>query len=85
MQFTNKMTSNLLLLFASFGIISTVFVARVIILDIIRISKEKKEANKFELPDVNDIPNWQPLNPVAKRSNQVFKKMYKGSLKNDLV
>jgi hypothetical protein len=54
-------------------------------LDIIRISKEKKEANKFELPDVNDIPNWQPLNPVAKRSNQVFKKMYKGSLKNDLV
>jgi hypothetical protein len=79
------MTSNLLLLFASFGIISTVFVARVIILDIIRISKEKKEANKFELPDVNDIPNWQPLNPVAKHSNQVLKKMYKGSLKNDLV
>jgi hypothetical protein len=79
------MTSNLLLLFASFGIISTVFVARVIILDIIRISKEKKEANKFELPDVNDIPNWQPLNPVAKRSNAVLKKMYKGSLKNDLV
>jgi hypothetical protein len=79
------MTSNLLLLFASFGIISTVFVARVIILDIIRISKEKKEANKFELPDVNDIPKWQPLNPVAKHSNQVLKKMYKGSLKNDLV
>lgn len=79
------MTSNLLLLFASMGVISTIFVARVIILDIIRISKEKKEANKFELPEVNDIPNWQPLNPVAKHSNQVLKKMYKGSLKNDLV
>ena len=79
------MTSNLLLLFASFGVISTIFVARVIILDIIKINKEKSEANRFELPQVNDIPNWQPLNPVAKRSNQVLKKMYKGSLKNDLV
>jgi hypothetical protein len=79
------MTSNLLLLFATFGVISTIFVARVIILDIIRINKKKSEVNRFELPQVNDIPNWQPLNPIAKRSNQVLKKMYKGSLKNDLV
>jgi hypothetical protein len=54
-------------------------------LDVIRINKQKSEVNRFELPQVNDIPNWQPLNPVAKRSNQVLKKMYKGSLKNDLV
>ena len=79
------MTSNLLLLFASMGVISTIFVARVIILDVIRINKQKSEVNRFELPQVNDIPNWQPLNPVAKHSNQVLKKMYKGSLKNDLV
>lgn len=79
------MTSNLLLLFASMGVISTAFILRIIILDIIRIGRKKTEATRFELPNVNDIPNWQPLNPVAKHSNAVLKKMYKGSLKNDLV
>lgn len=79
------MTTNLLLLFASFGVISTIFVARVIILDIIRINKEKSEAERYELQNVNDIPNWQPLNPIAKRSNQVLKKMYKGNMRGDLV
>jgi hypothetical protein len=79
------MTSNLLLLFASFGVISTIFVARVIILDVIRINKQKSEVNRFELPQVNDIPNWQPLNPVAKRSNAELKKMYKGNMRGDLV
>jgi hypothetical protein len=70
------MTSNLLLLFASFGVISTVFVARVIILDVIRINKVRPEANRFDINQVkiNDLPKFNPV-----------KKMYKGSLKNDLV
>jgi hypothetical protein len=79
------MTSNLLLLFASMGVISTAFILRIIILDIIRIGRKKAEATRFELPNVNDIPNWQPLNPIAKRSNAVLKKMYKGDMRGDLV
>jgi hypothetical protein len=49
------------------------------------LKKEPTEATPQQFIDVNDIPNWQPLNPVAKRSNQALKKMYKGNLKNDLV
>lgn len=79
------MTTNLLLLFASFGIISTVFIARVIILDIIRMNKQKSEANRFEIPNINDIPNWQAMTPIQKHSNQVLKKMYKGKLSNQLT
>lgn len=79
------MTSNLLLLFATFGMVCFVFIGRVILLDIIRIGKEKSEASRYELQNVNDIPNWQPLNPVAKRSNAVLKKMYKGNMRGDLV
>jgi hypothetical protein len=79
------MTTNLLLLFASMGVISTAFILRIIILDIIRIGRKKAEATRFELPNVNDIPNWQPLNPVAKRSNAELKKMYKGNMRGDLV
>lgn len=79
------MTSNLLLLFASFGMVCFVFIGRIILLDIIRIGKEKSEASRYELQNVNDIPNWQPLNPVAKRSNAELKKMYKGNMRGDLV
>jgi hypothetical protein len=49
------------------------------------LKKEPIETTRQEFIDVNDIPDWQPLNPIAKRSNQALKKMYKGSLKNDLV
>ena len=47
--------------------------------------KEPIEATRQEFIDINDIPDWQPMNPVAKRSNQALKKMYKGNLKNNLV
>jgi len=47
--------------------------------------KEPIETTRQEFIDVNDIPDWQPMNPVAKRSNQALKKMYKGNLKNNLV
>jgi hypothetical protein len=47
--------------------------------------KEPIEAKRQEFIEINDMPDWQPLNPVAKRSNQALKKMYKGSLKNDLL
>jgi hypothetical protein len=49
------------------------------------LKKEPIETTRQEFIDVNDMPDWKPLNPVAKRSNQALKKMYKGSLKNDLV
>jgi hypothetical protein len=47
--------------------------------------KEPIEAKRQEFIDVNDMPDWQPLNPVAKRSNQALKKMYKGKMRGHLV
>jgi hypothetical protein len=47
------------------------------------LKKEPSEAKRQEFIDVNDMPDWQPLNPVAKRSNQALKKMYKGRAWND--
>jgi hypothetical protein len=49
------------------------------------LKKEPIETTRQEFIDINDIPDWQPMNPVAKRSNQALKKMYKGNLKNNLV
>jgi len=47
--------------------------------------KEPIEATRQDFIDVNDMPDWKPLNPVAKRSNQALKKMYKGKMKGELV
>jgi hypothetical protein len=47
------------------------------------LKKEPSEAKRQEFIDVNDMPDWQPLNPVAKRSNQALKKMYRGRAWND--
>jgi hypothetical protein len=47
------------------------------------LKKEPTEATRQDFIDVNDMPDWQPLNPVAKRSNQALKKMYKGRAWND--
>jgi hypothetical protein len=77
------MTTNILLLFAAAGMVATAIVFKVIITDMININKSKNEVEKSEMPDVNDIPNWQPLNPIAKRSNLVLKKMYKGKAWNN--
>jgi hypothetical protein len=49
------------------------------------LKKEPNEATRQEFIDVNDIPDWQPLNPIAKRSNQALKKMYKGKMRGELV
>lgn len=77
--------TNLIYSFAALGLVISVMFTRIIILDIIRINKRKPEAERFENWDVYDIPNWQPLNPVAKQSNRTLKKMYKGKLKDELV
>jgi hypothetical protein len=70
---------NLLLLFLYIGCVTFLFMLY------FTLKKEPSEAKRQEFIDVNDMPDWKPLNPVAKRSNQALKKMYKGSLKNDLV
>ena len=49
------------------------------------LKKEPIETTRQEFIDVNDIPDWQPLNPIAKRSNQALKKMYKGKMRGELV
>jgi len=49
------------------------------------LKKEPNEATRQDFIDVNDMPDWKPLNPVAKRSNQALKKMYKGKMKGELV
>jgi hypothetical protein len=70
---------NLLLLFLYIGCVTFLFMLY------FTLKKEPIEATRQDFIDVNDMPDWKPLNPVAKRSNQALKKMYKGSLKNDLV
>jgi hypothetical protein len=68
---------NLILLFLYIGCVTFLFMLY------FALKKEPTEATRQEFIDVNDIPNWQPLNPVAKRSNQALKKMYKGRAWND--
>ncbi len=68
---------NLILLFLYIGCVSFLFMLY------FTLKKEPSEAKRQEFIDVNDMPDWQPLNPVAKRSNQALKKMYKGRAWND--
>lgn len=70
---------NLILLFVYICCVSFLFMLY------FTLKKEPSEATPQEFIDVNDIPDWQPLNPVAKRSNQALKKMYKGKMRGDLV
>ena len=70
---------NLLLLFLYMGCVTFLFMLY------FTLKKEPIETTRQEFIDINDIPDWQPLNPVAKRSNQALKKMYKGNLKNNLI
>jgi len=70
---------NLLLLFLYMGCVTFLFMLY------FTLKKEPIETTRQEFIDINDIPDWQPMNPVAKRSNQALKKMYKGNLKNNLV
>lgn len=68
---------NLILLFVYIGCVTFLFMLY------FTLKKEPSEATRQEFIDVNDMPDWQPLNPVAKRSNQALKKMYKGRAWND--
>jgi len=68
---------NLLLLFLYIGCVTFLFMLY------FTLKKEPTEATRQDFIDVNDMPDWQPLNPVAKRSNQALKKMYKGRAWND--
>jgi hypothetical protein len=68
---------NLILLFLYIGCVGFLFMLY------FTLKKEPIEATRQEFIDVNDMPDWQPLNPVAKRSNQALKKMYKGRAWND--
>ena len=70
---------NLILLFVYICCVSFLFMLY------FTLKREPNEATRQEFIDVNDIPDWQPLNPVAKRSNQTLKKMYKGKMRGDLV
>lgn len=68
---------NLILLFFVVGCVSFIFMIYA------AIKNEPSEAPRQQFIDVNDLPDWQPLNPIAKRSNQALKKMYKGKAWND--
>ena len=70
---------NLILLFVYVACVSFLFMLY------FTLKKEPSEATRQEFIDVNDMPDWQPLNPIAKRSNQALKKMYKGKMRGDLV
>lgn len=68
---------NLILLFVYIGCVTFLFMLY------FTLKREPSEATRQEFIDVNDMPDWQPLNPIAKRSNQALKKMYKGRAWND--
>ena len=68
---------NLILLFVYIGCVSFLFMLYFML------KKEPSEATRQEFIDVYDLPNWQPLNPIAKNSNRELKKMYKGRAWND--
>ena len=70
---------NLILLFIYIGCVSFLFMLY------FTLKKEPSEATRQEFIDVNDMPDWKPLNPVAKRSNAELKKMYKGNMRGNLV
>ena len=75
------MTTSILLLFASIGIVTFIFIGIILFQE--AFLKNYKEAEPQKFIDVYDLPNWQPLNPIAKRSNRELKKMYKGRATND--
>jgi len=44
-----------------------------------------EEVKHKPMPEVNDIPNWDKLNPVGQMANKELKKMYKGKMKGQMV
>lgn len=68
--------------FTVIGFIATIIVANITVKNA---WNNIKEANRQEQIDVNDIPDWQPLNPAGKMANKELKKMYRGNLSNQLT
>jgi hypothetical protein len=71
--------------FAALGLVVSVMFTRIIILDIIRINKKRPEVDHVRNFEVYDIPNWQPMTPLAKQCNRTLNKMYKGKMRDELV
>ena len=70
---------NLILLFFVVGCVSFIFMIYA------AIKNEPSEAPKQEFIEVNDLPNWQPMTPIQKRSNRVLNQMYKGRAGNENI
>lgn len=70
---------NIILFFTVFGFIAFVIIASILM----REAFAPKEAPRQSFIDVNDLPNWQPMTPIQKRSNEVLKQMYKGRAINE--
>jgi len=70
-----------LLFFASIGIVFFAIVSVVLLRE--AYFNGTKEAQPQQFIDVYDMPNWQPMTPIQKRSNRVLNKMYKGRAENE--
>ena len=46
--------------------------------------RQFEEVEPKELPEVNDLPKWEKLNPVGKMANKELKKMYRGKMRGEL-
>jgi hypothetical protein len=67
---------NLILFFAYIGaLFSFIFILKAF-------KKDVKEATRQQMIEVNDLPNWQPMSNLNKRSNKVLNQMYKGKAQN---
>jgi hypothetical protein len=67
---------NLILFFAYIGaLFSFIFILKAF-------KKDVKEATRQQMIEVNDLPNWQPMSNLNKRSNKVLNQMYKGKGQN---
>jgi hypothetical protein len=47
--------------------------------------QEYEEVESKPLPEINDVPKWDKLNPVGKMANKELKKMYKGKMNGELI
>lgn len=70
---------NIILIFTVFGFICFVIIASILM----REAFAPKEAARQSFIDVNDLPNWQPMTPIQKRSNKILNQMYKGKACNE--
>lgn len=72
---------SMLLFFAAVGIVFFAIIGIVLIQEVF--FSDVKEVEPQSFIDVNDLPKWQPMTPIQKRSNRVLNKMYKGRAENE--